>query len=199
MSLKPLVNSQRLWVTGGVPWRSAVSLLLLGRTRCPRSISRTPAQNCPTTSGCWSATTCQTATRSFNTNPRTWNSKGSRVFTSGENAGSNNGGRTTFSETVSKKRSYDWTAREAPGETQEGCHALNGPGPFRSSAPSPGQRAQTKAQRPCRSVTRGTQPLAHPDHAVNAVQHRRICRRQARTTPGRLAKRQKEREVSPLR
>ena len=25
MSLKPLVNSQRLWVTGGVPWRSAVS------------------------------------------------------------------------------------------------------------------------------------------------------------------------------
>ena len=57
--------------------------------------------------------------------------------------------------------------------------------PVRTSPTPTQQLANTTAQRPCRSVTRGAQPLTHPDYLVNAVQHRQIPRHQAHTTPGR--------------
>ena len=56
--------------------------------------------------------------------------------------------------------------------------------PVRTSPTCPQRLAETKALPPCRSVTRGAQPLTHPDYLVNAAQHRRIFRRQANTTPG---------------
>ena len=168
MSLKPLVNSQRLWVTGGVPWRSAVSSCYsVARDAHVQLAERRPRTvRQPAGAGPQRRVRRQQGrsirTRDLGAPKAAESSRPERTQAATTAAGQPSRRRSAKSGTTARPRLKPSDA------TQEGCHALNG-----RSLSGVRRRPPYNGLKPRRSGRAVHHPELYPGHDPDPYKTRR--------------------------